>query len=52
MGLHLAISLVSINEKVEGEEEISEGDGDGDEDTECEELHMIRLVWAKAKVAG
>lgn len=42
MGLHLAISLVSINEKVEGEEEISEGDGD--EDTECEELHMIRLV--------
>lgn len=46
MGLHLKVSLVSINEEEE-EEEISE------EDTECcEEVHMIRLVWDKADVAG
>jgi len=45
MGLHLAFSLVSINEKVEGEEEEEEkSEGEGDGDTECEELHMIRLV--------
>lgn len=47
MGLHLEFSFVSIKE----EEGISEGEGD--EDTECcEEVHMIRLVWAKADVAG
>lgn len=44
MGLHLAFSFVPINET--DEDEVSDGDG------ECEELQMIRLVWAKPEVAG